>query len=193
MTTIHPPAVCEHGVSLGNAIPCAVCVEFCADVRARDFALRAWLGNRNSYKAEELPASVKPPTNEERSRAEVFEFMHRRGANAPSEDTKGPYLAYLRGVRFLSGETEPHITTFTGDVLARVTWEGESFRGNMGNTWTPFRALGIDGREWYGRHNGAGMYLRMRPRKPRKSAAQRSQDELAAARLRELTWHAPKE
>lgn len=121
---------------------------FCADVRARDAQLHAWMGKRNSYRVEELPADIRPPTNEERGRCELLEFE--------SATDPGPYFAYLSNDR-------KRITTFMGDTIATIVHIGATWRGPFGNEWTAFRAAGIDGRIWHGRHNGPGMYLRMRP------------------------------
>jgi hypothetical protein len=124
---------------------------FCADVRARDAALRVWMEShkRNSYHPDELPPEINPPTNEERSRCECLEF------ESAAADPR-PYFAYL-------SSDGKRVTTFTGDTLATLVHVGKTWRGPSGNKWTAFRAAGIDGRIWHGRHNGPGMYLRMRP------------------------------
>lgn len=121
-------------------------IAFADNVWERQNQLREWLGSANSYKPEELPIYIYPPTNAEISRGEVYRFMDAR----PSK--KNGYLS-MDGKR---------ITTYTGETLASVTYTGTTFTGNMGNEWTPFRATGINGRQYFGRHNGPGMCLTMR-------------------------------
>lgn len=87
--------------------------------------------------------------NRETSAREVEAFKTREA---------GPYTAYLSG----DGK---YITTWMGDKLAEVTSVGATYRTNFGNKVTPFRARGIDGRTYHGRHNGGNMHLRMRPTK----------------------------
>lgn len=84
--------------------------------------------------------------NEEISKAEVEAFK------AGKVDLTVGYLS-SDGLR---------ITTWTGDTLAVVTSTGKPYRANLGSTCTPFRAKGIDGRMYYGRHNGTGMHLKLR-------------------------------
>lgn len=91
--------------------------------------------------------------NQLTSQREVHDFKSR------AEHT--PYTAYL-------SSDGARITTWMGDTLATVTSTGKPYRSNFGNLSTPFRAKGIDGRMYFGRHNGPGMYLRLRPAKDTK-------------------------
>lgn len=84
--------------------------------------------------------------NAETSRLEVEAFK---------TDTPGPYFAYLSGNR---------ITTWTGDLLALVTWKGTPWRNNLGDTRQAFNAEGINGTRYAGvAYVSAGDYVRMRP------------------------------
>ncbi len=131
---------------------------FAADITARDAQLTAYCKEQGftdkrsgwtSYRPEQV-AHLNPPTNEERSRAEVIRFR----ADPPA----GVYVGYLSADR-------AYITTWTGDKLARVTaflsrraprnWHLTDERGT-------FTACGIDGRTYKGTHYGAGMYCRMK-------------------------------
>ena len=48
------------------------------EIRYREQQLKDWLGKRTSYHPSELPAGIVPPTNEERSAVEMFEFRRDR-------------------------------------------------------------------------------------------------------------------
>jgi hypothetical protein len=156
---------------------------FAADVRARDRALAAECTargfptrNGTSYPSDTV-FSVTAPTNEERSRAETIEFR----ANPPS----GSYLAYLTENK----EYAPHlgtvprigadgravtryiVTTWTGEKLAEVV--SYDVTRKVRTSWLTnergsFWARGIDGRLYHGRHNGPGLYCRMRLAKNQK-------------------------
>jgi len=65
------------------------------------------------------------------------------------------------------------ITTWMGDLLARVTWNGHPYRcsafGGFPSVRVNFRASGIDGREWYGTYyKSSGSYVHMSPLKGKK-------------------------
>jgi hypothetical protein len=134
---------------------------FAADVRSRDERLMDYCRERGftnsktgwtSYRPEQVE-HLNPPTNEERSRAEVIEF-----ATTPPADT---YVAYLSADR-------QRITTWTGETLATV---GDITRRRVRGSCVideagTFIADAIDGRRYRGTHNGPGMYCRMRPFKP---------------------------
>lgn len=70
-----------------------------------------------------------------------------------------PYTAYL-------SSDGKRITTWMGETLATIASVGKPAQafGNR-DKLTPFRAIGIDGRVYYGRHNGPSMSLVMRPLK----------------------------
>jgi hypothetical protein len=130
---------------------------FAHGVRYRDAMIRAWMrrtGRGNSYKPEDLPQGYDVPTNEERSRAEVLRFT----VLEPMTHGSPSWTAYL--------SNDKRITTWTGETLANVT-RITSYRAvsnpvlkipSRGSFW----AVGIDGRWYYGTHNGTGMYCRMR-------------------------------
>lgn len=132
--------------------------------RARDAALRAYMGKSNSYDPRELPAHVNPPSNELRSHAERVAFFTQPLAHGQS------YTAYLaksepHAMPLCNGHHVTHrITTWTGETLAHVTriTSRRERRGFTTDTRGSFWARGIDGRVYYGTHNGAGMYCRMR-------------------------------
>ena len=129
-------------------------ITFAQTIRARDAAIRQWLGHRTIYCAGELPATLAPaPKNEERSQAEVIEFVSQKLEPGVS------YVAYLSSDRM-------QITTWIGDPLAFITCISSR---RVRRSWLTdergkFRARGIDGRDYYGTHNGAGLYCRLRLR-----------------------------
>lgn len=122
-----------------------------ADIRARDNALREWMDKRNSYRQEELPPHINPPTNEERSAVEVFEFMR---------DRPNRYFVYVRvGTPYLRSAT---VTTWTGDILGHGTM-GAEYRSNMGDKRRSIRFRAITGDTYAGTYYyGAGDYARVR-------------------------------
>jgi hypothetical protein len=127
---------------------------FARSIRVRNDAIRQWLGRRTSYRLEELPPRLSPtPTNEEQSRAEVIEFLNRQRQPGVS------YIAYLSSDR-------KNLTTWTGDILATINWirwrrvRDSAFTDERGR----FHARGIDGRDYYGSHNGPAVYCRLRLR-----------------------------
>ncbi len=121
--------------------------------RSRESRFQEWLGGRTSYNASEVPADLSIPSNEERSKAEVIRFKAE-----PLEYGK-PYGAYLS-----RRDGKSYIATWMGDPLATVK-AIRSFRpprnwltDERGSFW----AKGIDGRVYYGRHNGFGMHCTLR-------------------------------
>lgn len=126
---------------------------FSADIRARDAALQAWLGERGSYHPEEVPEALLPlVTNEQRSHAEVIEFLSRPLAYGVT------YYAYL-------SSDANDVTTWPGNKLAEVTKITRNklrhcagLASERGGFW----ANGIDGRVYHGRHNGPGMHCTLR-------------------------------
>lgn len=133
---------------------------FVHGVRWRDAMIRAWCkrtGRMDSsggcaHSARDIPAHYDVPTNEERSHAEVLRFtvLEPMAFDSPS------WCAYLSNDR--------RITTWTGETLANVT-KLTSYRvvsGHLTDSRGSFWCIGIDGRTYYGTHNGVGMYCRMR-------------------------------
>ena len=100
------------------------------------------------------------------SRGEVEAFKARTAT--------GSYTAYLTkdenfcqqpGPAMAMGVTTRYrITTWMGDTLADVISikSHRVHRGYLTDTRGSFWARGIDGRIYHGRHNGAGIYCRMR-------------------------------
>lgn len=119
-------------------------------IEAREAALVAWLGNRRSYRPEDLPADLNPPTNEERSAVEVYRFEN---------GDLQRYFAYWNE----NEEDGTYRTTWTGDRLARVSWVGSSYCCAFGDRRRNFRAEDNCGRFWAGTYyESTGDYVRMR-------------------------------
>ena len=134
------------------------------DIRARDKALSDWLkaNNTNSYRREELPAHLSPPTNEERSACEVFEFMR---------DKPDRYFLYIKEAEDMT--TKPgwrnfgwgQATTWTGENLGRVSF-GRAWRDNFGGTRIPVTVFAINGETYHGTYFiSAGQYARVKKAK----------------------------
>ena len=130
-------------------------------------ALRdAWInrtGRKGSYHPDDVPAYIPTVQNADISTVKVYDF--KRGKHLDGRS----YVAYLdrRDGAWL-------VTTWTGDPLATVT-EINSHRvhtGYLTNTRGTFWARGIDGKMYYGWHNGAGMYCKMRLSKSQKDMRQ---------------------
>jgi hypothetical protein len=132
-------------VAVSPRIPTEADLIHAHHVRYHDAMLRSFLrrsGYANSYRDDQLPPWIDISiTNADRSRAEVTEFLA-----SPLQHGHG-YGAYLakRGA-------QDAIITWAGDLLAVVIQIGPK----------GFRAHGIDGRLYHGRHNGPGMYCTMR-------------------------------
>jgi hypothetical protein len=146
-------------------------LDFAADVRRRDAAIaeeckaRGFTDRRgNTSYPSDTAFAVKAPTNEERSRAECIEF---RANPLPYGQSYTAYLTKAKPHGWPLGKGlhgEYKITTFTGDTLAFVTRiTTRKVRGGyLTNEKGSFWARGIDGRTYHGRHNGSGIYCRMR-------------------------------
>jgi hypothetical protein len=129
-------------------------------VRYRDAMIRAWCKRTGrmdksggcTYDQADLPAYYDVPTNEERSHAECLLFS----VVEPMTRGSRSWLAYLSNDR--------RITTWMGETLANVTrlTSYRVVRGALTDSRGSFWAIGIDGRTYYGTHNGTGMYCRMR-------------------------------
>ena len=57
------------------------------------------------------------------------------------------------------------ITTWPGNPLMRVTYNGTARTGFYGSTIHYIRAVAPNGREYYGKNGGNGMWIKMKPRK----------------------------
>jgi len=126
-----------------------------ADIRARDAALHEWMraNKTNSYKPKELPAGINPPTNEERSQAEIFEFLH----DPPKE-----YFCYI-----VRDKTDPNIwvaCNWPGASLSEGRAVlGQVYRSNLGDKRRPVWFRGINGVAYAGIfYCGAGNYARVK-------------------------------
>lgn len=121
-------------------------------VRYHDAMMDSWMareGYGRSFREDQVPPWIdRRIANRDRSRAEVIRFINHPLAPGAC------YYAYRASQdRFWA------IITWAGDILAVITHLGP--RG--------FRARGIDGRLYYGRHNGPGFYcvMRLSKRQPR--------------------------
>ena len=113
-------------------------------IMQREQALQQWLGKRRSYHPSELPSTINPPTNEERSKVELFDWM---------TDPPERYFAY-------PSEDWTHVVNWTGELLGKIIWAGREWRSNMGDKRTPIRVSGSNGRLYSG--TIFGTYLRLR-------------------------------
>lgn len=132
--------------------PSAEDISVATDTEARVKALRVWVGKTNSYHPSELPDHIRPPSNALLSHMERVQFITQPLAYGAS------YTAYL-------SSDGARLTTWTGDTLAEVIFiksRKPARRGYMSDVAGSLRAVGIDGRAYYARHNGPGMYCRMR-------------------------------
>lgn len=114
----------------------------------RENALQAWLktNKTNSYKPEELPPEINPPTNAERSEAEVFAFL----ADPPEK-----YFLYINSK---TGQA----TTWTGQKLGDVRF-GHEYHSNMGDKRQSVRVYAVNGKTYSGTYyKSSGDYARVR-------------------------------
>ena len=139
---------------------------FAHHVHYQDAMLRAWMrrtGRGNSYMPADVPPYIERIENEARGKAEAVLFITDPLAYGQS------YTAYLRAEQpgdCRNGFSAPYgvISTWAGDKLAIVTRirSRPERRGFTTDGRGSFWAVGIDGRWYYGTHNGRGMYCRMR-------------------------------
>lgn len=142
-----------------------------ADIRAREDALRAWLGSRCSYKTEEaIAAGLKPPTNEERSALEVFEFVRDKPEryfvyiSLPPRVKSKTYPSSVAKYRDCYGGTG-RATTWTGDPLGEVQF-GRAWSDNFGGTRISISVYPITGEAYHGTYfASAGDYARIQKAK----------------------------
>ncbi|WP_407156327.1 hypothetical protein [Bradyrhizobium sp. STM 3557] len=130
-----------------------ISAETAATIRNRETALRNWLGNRTSYHPSELPADIIPPTNEERSALEVFEFLR---------DKPARYFLYINAEKRTA-------TTFTGDTLGTVSF-GREYRDNFGGKRVAVTIRAITGETYHGTYyKSSGDYARIKKAIPRET------------------------
>jgi hypothetical protein len=116
-------------------------------IRERDVALKAWLGERRSYRQEELPESVVPPTNDELSALEVFEFCRDKPDN---------YFLYI-------SKNQLFATTWVGEKLGTVVQMGKPWSDNFGGTRVHIRISAINGAVYSGTYyKSSGDYARVK-------------------------------
>lgn len=142
-------------------------IGFAHAVKYRQQMLRHWMGKSNSYNPADLPDHFDLPTNDDVSIAETIEFRLRPlplGVSYTAYLTKDNVPEGVGTFRFAGRITPYRITTWTGQTLAHVIsyTAHRNHRGYLTDTRGWFRARGIDGRMYYGQHNGVGMYCRMR-------------------------------
>jgi hypothetical protein len=125
-----------------------------ADIRARDAALSAWMkaNKTNSYRREELPAEINPPTNDERSQCEIFEFLH---------DPPQTYFCYIvkdkESGRWIVSNW-PGAPLSEGRVIL-----GNEYRSNVGDKRRSVWFRAINGKCYAGTfYCGAGDYARVK-------------------------------
>jgi len=130
-----------------------------AQLRARVDAFEVWRAGRASYRSEEVPPGL-AVENAELSRLETLDFI----ASPPER-----YFAYVKTEPLGAhgtGERIRAITTWTGETLANVTWEGPDFRDSLGGVRVNFRCVGINGRTYSGTYfKSARSYCRMKQTK----------------------------
>ena len=88
---------------------------------------------RTCYRQEEV-SHLNPPTNEERSKVEIYDFIH----NPPDK-----YFAY-------PSQDFTKIITWMGDTLGNITWKGMAFKSNRGDSRRAFTMHAINGRVYHG-------------------------------------------
>jgi hypothetical protein len=108
-----------------------------------------WLGNRCSYRPEEVPADLQIPTNEERSKIEVADF---------NREQPDKYFLYIDAKKRIA-------TTFTGELLGVVTFgrEYECPGFYRPSTRVPVRIQAINGCEYFGTYfKSSGDFARIK-------------------------------
>jgi len=126
-----------------------------ADIRARDEAVQAYLGKRCSYTEAELrSAGLNPPTNEERSAVEVFEFCR---------DKPEKYFLYVTITE--AGGQGGIATTWTGEKLGDCRL-GHIYGDNFGGKRQSITVRAINGETYHGTYfKSAGDYARVKKAK----------------------------
>ena len=127
--------------------------EQATSIRTRHDALRNWLkaNKRNSYHRDELPIDIDPPSNDELTALELYEWR---------TDPPDQYFLYIN--------TDARIaTTWTGATLGDVCL-GREYRDNFGGVRVPVWITGTNGRRYQGTYfKSAGDYARVRKVKTR--------------------------
>lgn len=116
----------------------------------RENRLKAFLkvSGLNCYKPDEV-SHLDPPTNEERSAVEVFDFVH----NPPDK-----YFLYV-------SEEKRDAHTWTGQHLGKACF-GRQWRDNFGGIRVPVEIYGINGWRYVGTYfKSSGDFARIRKAK----------------------------
>lgn len=117
-------------------------------IMARETQLREWLGSRCSYRPDELPSWLNPPTNDERTEVELFDFLN---------DPPSRYFLYI-------DEPNRLATTWTGKRLGSVQF-GREWRDNFGGTRQSVWIKAINGKTYQGTYyKSSGNYARVKAR-----------------------------
>lgn len=123
-----------------------ISAESANDIRNRLSAFNDWLGDRTSYRPEEIPAHLNPPSNDERSALEVFEFLR---------DKPDRYFLYISRDKAMA-------TTWTGEELGRVTF-GRTYRDNFGGERVAITVQAVSGDTYHGTYfKSSGDYARVK-------------------------------
>jgi hypothetical protein len=131
------------------------------ETKGRNDRHNAWVDSikRRSYRAEEVPADCQI-TNEERSKLEVYEFVH----NPPDK-----YFLYINQEKRLA-------TTWTGDKLGEVTFGREYSSPAFGafSRRIPITVVAINGKVYHGTYyKSSGDYARIKAKKESKKTVDR--------------------
>lgn len=120
---------------------------YCPNCEQRGYVL-GWA----SYKPEDMPENVKAMdvSNAERSKIEVYEFVR---------DRPKKYTAYV-------SIADQIVTTWTGDVLGRITWVGHVYETSVyggANQRQNLRVVGVNGVVYSAvYYRSSGDYCRMK-------------------------------
>lgn len=125
-----------------------------SDIRRLENMLREWMGKRNSYHPNELPSHIVPPTNKERSKLELFEFMR---------DKPDRYFVYVTRDKSPNALRPWKVATWMGDLLGHNLVVGDEYTSNMGDKRRSIWFDGINGERYSGTFFcSAGDYARIR-------------------------------
>jgi len=131
----------------------------------REQALTKWLheNKRNYYQPAELPPWINPPTNDERSAVEVFDFI----TNPPEKyflyiDLNGGSFQKCKYPAPQHNGPNGFATTWTGERLGSVSF-GHAYYSNFGDVRVPVTVKAINGRRYVGTYfYSAGDYAHIR-------------------------------
>lgn len=118
------------------------------NIRERQALFAAWLGDRHTYLAADVPADVVPVSNEEMSSAEFYDYQR--------------YPELMRFV-YVNEETR-RVTTWIGDVLGQIVHMGLAYRSGFGRSVRHnITVRGVNGRLYHGQYFvSSGNYARLK-------------------------------